>query len=297
MTNRRAILIAGPTASGKSAMALELAATHNGIILNADSMQVYHDLRVISARPSDEDQAKAPHRLYGFVSAEKRYSVGSWIEDIAREIRNAEAEGFLPIIVGGTGLYFKALLEGLVQIPPLPDEVTLKWRKRGHEEGPKELYKLLVERDPEMAARLKPNDGQRIVRSLTVLEATGRSLLEWQKDDPVDPVLTLDACDTVYFDADREWLYARINARFDTMIANGGMDEVIALEARSLDPMLPAMKALGVPRLLANIRGELSIEEAIIGAKTDTRRYAKRQKTWFRTQMAGWHRHIVGDEP
>ncbi len=289
VTSKRAILIAGPTASGKSAMALEVAARNNGVIVNADSMQVYKELRIISARPCEADEAKTPHRLYGIVPASQRYSVGDWLKDVTVQIEDIEARGQMPVIVGGTGLYFKALLEGLARVPSLPDEIVEKWRGRVKRDGPRRMHEILRERDPSMAERLEPGDSQRIVRALTVLDFTGRSLLDWQREQTKGAVLTLDACEAIFLDTDRDRLYSRINRRFDEMIAGGGLDEVEALKKLELDPALPVMKAHGVPRLMAYLEGISSLEEATTSAKTDTRRYAKRQKTWFRTQMPGWN--------
>ncbi|MBZ0216203.1 MAG: tRNA (adenosine(37)-N6)-dimethylallyltransferase MiaA, partial [Fimbriimonadaceae bacterium] len=259
MTGKRAILIAGPTASGKSAKAIELALRHDGVIVNADSMQVYRELRIISARPSAADEASVPHRLYGMVPAAQRYSVGSWVRDTASQIEEIESQSRLPIIVGGTGLYFKALLEGLARIPDIPENVMANWRARIAIEGSPELHKVLVERDPQIAARLEPNDSQRITRALAVLDVTGRSLLEWQNDKPGAPLLLRRDCDTIYLDPERAQLYQRINRRFDQMMEQGGLDEIRALKSLGLDPALPAMRALGIPHLLACLNGDMDM--------------------------------------
>jgi tRNA dimethylallyltransferase len=283
-----AILIAGPTASGKSALAIELARQHDGVIVNADSMQVYLDLNILTARPSERDLATVPHELYGTVPASTRYSVGAWINDVGPVLDTLRDVGKLPIIVGGTGLYFKALTEGLAAIPDVPSDILAAWRERQKAEGPESLHAILSERDSDMAAQLNPGDGQRIVRALSVLEATGRSLLEWQKEPPEHALLPLDRCDARIMMPERGRLHARINTRLDAMIVAGAVEEVELLLAQDLDPSLPAMKALGVPHFIAVLKGDLSREEAVRRAKAETRQYAKRQMTWFRHQMSGW---------
>jgi len=270
-----------------------MAKSRNGVIINADSMQIYRELRVISARPSPDEEKMVPHRLYGTVAGKTRYSVGQWLADAAKIIAQTESEGRLPILVGGTGLYFKALTEGLAPIPNPPEDVIEAWRARAGEAGPASLYRLLREQDPDMAQRLEPSDGQRIVRALAVLDATGRSLLDWQREEPAAPIVPFGECEALFLDADRDWLYQRINTRFDAMVDAGGLEEIRALHALNLDRTLPIMKAHGVPRLVAHLEGKLSLEEAVDKAKTDTRRYAKRQKTWFRTQMPGWTRLAI----
>ena len=282
-----AILIAGPTAGGKSAVAMALADKIGGTIVNADSMQVYRELRQLTARPSAEDEAAIPHRLYGFVPVSQAYSVGQWLEDVAREIEAVRREERIPIITGGTGLYFKALLEGLAPVPDIPDSVRERWRAEAKRLRPKELHGRLVDRDPEMAERLRPEDSQRIVRALEVIEATGRSLSEWQ-DMPAKPVLDASAARKIVIASDRETLYGRIDARVDRMMDQGALEEVAALKDLELDPELPAMRALGVEALMAHLAGETEKKEAISGFKTETRRYAKRQMTWLRGNMMSW---------
>jgi tRNA dimethylallyltransferase len=283
----KAILIAGPTASGKSAAALALAERFGGTIINADSMQVYRELAVLTARPGAGDMARVPHRLFGIVSAAEAYSVGHWLEQAARAIEEAEAEARVPILVGGTGLYFKALLEGLALVPDVPPEIRSAWRKQAESLGAEGLHRELALRDPAMAARLAPSDPQRIVRALEVIEATGVSLLEWQGGG-VTPVLAPEGVRKVLIAPEREVLYAAIDARFDAMIATGALDEVRDLLALNLDPGLPAMRAHGVRELAAYLRGSLSLEDATTKAKIETRRYAKRQMTWARRFMQGW---------
>lgn len=287
MTTQRAILIAGPTASGKSAAAMALAEAFNGVVINADSMQVYKDLRILSARPSAEDEARVPHALYGFVDAAEAYSTGRWVNDVAHALREAEEAGQKPIITGGTGLYFKALLEGLSPIPDIPEDIRAKWRARAKEEPAEQLHALLKERDPEMACRLLPTDPQRIVRALEVIDATARSLAHWQ-EEPGEPILREDEVIMLRIAPPRDHLYAKIDVRFDVMVDDGAICEVEALAARNLGPSLPAMRALGVRPFLSLVAGDMSCEEAIAQAKTETRRYAKRQETWARSNMIAW---------
>ena len=280
------ILIAGPTASGKSALALTVAERHRGVIVNADSMQVYRDLRIITARPAPEDEVRVPHRLYGHVDAAENYSVGRWCQDVKAELDAAWAADKLPILVGGTGLYFKALTQGLSSVPPTPPEIRAAVRARC-DAGATALHAELARRDPAMAARLRPGDRMRIARALEVLEATGRSLADWHRDG-MPAILDPDRALKIFLAVDRAELQRRIDARFDAMLAAGALDEVRALDSRALDPMLPAMKAHGVPWLRRHLAGEISLEAAAEGGKLDTRRYTKRQVTWFRHQMPGW---------
>jgi len=281
------VLIAGPTASGKSALALDVASRIGGTIVNADSMQVYRDLRIVTARPSVEEEAQAPHRLYGHVDAAVNYSTGHWLRDVAAVLEDVRAEGRVPVIVGGTGLYFKALTAGLAAVPPIPGDIRARIRGRLQSEGVAPLYAELLARDPAGAYRLMPNDRSRISRALEVIEATGRPLSDWHKDG-MPPLVDATRAAKVFLDVDRKVLVARIEARFAAMLDNGALDEVRALAARNLDPSLPAMKAHGVPWLIRHLTGEISLDEAAAGAVMDTRRYAKRQVTWFRNQMAGW---------
>lgn len=281
------MLIAGPTSSGKSALALTLAERHRGTIVNADSMQVYRDLRIITARPSPEDEARVPHRLYGFVDAAENYSVGRWCADAKAALDGVWQEGRLPILVGGTGLYFKALTQGLSAVPPTPEEIRTAVRARCDAEGSEALHAELSRRDPATAGRIKPGDRMRIARALEVLEATGRSLADWQRDS-LPPMLDADTAVKVFLVVDRDELGRRIDARFDAMLETGALEEVTALAARGLDPMLPAMKAHGVPWLRRYLAGEITLAEAAEGGKADTRRYTKRQVTWFRHQMPDW---------
>jgi tRNA dimethylallyltransferase len=280
----RAVLIAGPTASGKSALALELARAQCGVVINTDSMQGYRDLRIITARPTPQEEAQVPHRLYGHVDAAVNFSAGAWVRDAAAALNEARDEGWLPIFVGGSGLYFKALTQGLSAVPSVPPEVRETVRMRLDRDGPEVLHDELRARDPVTAERLKPRDRIRIARALEVLDATGRSLTDWHRDG-LPPLLGPEQVIAVFLAPDREVLYARIDARFGKMLESGALDEVARLAARKLDPLLPAMKAHGVPALIRHLNGELSLEEAAAIGRLDTRRYAKRQFTWFRHQL------------
>jgi tRNA dimethylallyltransferase len=284
---RSAVLIAGPTASGKSALALALAQRLGGVIVNADSMQVYRDLRIITARPSVAEEAQVPHRLYGHVDAAENYSVGRWCQDAGALLEEVRSSERVPIMVGGTGLYFKALTQGLSAVPPTPPDIRAAVRARGDAEGTAALHAELSRRDPAMAARLRPSDAMRISRALEVLEATGRSLADWHRDG-MPAILNPDEAVKIFLVVDRAELYRRIDVRFDAMLAAGALDEVRALASRGLDPLLPAMKAHGVPWLRRHLACEISLDEAAAGGKQDTRRYTKRQATWFRNQMPGW---------
>ncbi|UPK37669.1 tRNA (adenosine(37)-N6)-dimethylallyltransferase MiaA [Bradyrhizobium sp. 186] len=280
----KAVLIAGPTASGKSALALELALATRGVVINADSMQVYRDLRIITARPTRGDEARVPHRLYGHVNAAVNFSAGAWVSDAAKALEEAQAEGRLPILIGGTGLYFKALTAGLSVVPPTPAEVREDVRARLERNGVEALHAELARRDPRAAERLNPRDRTRIARALEVVEATGRSLLDWHREGE-PPLLPKDSFRAVFLAPERDELYARIDARYDAMLGAGALKEVERLAARQLDPLLPAMKAHGVPALIRHLRGELGLEEAATIGRADTRHYAKRQFTWFRHQL------------
>lgn len=280
----KAVLIAGPTASGKSALALELALSVGGIVINADSMQVYRDFRVITARPTPDEEARVPHRLYGHVDAAVNFSAGAWVADAAKMLEEAQAEGRLPIFIGGTGLYFKALTAGLSVVPPIPAEVRENVRARLERYGVEALHAELARRDPRAAERLNLRDRTRIARALEVVEATGRSLLDWHHEGQ-PPLLPKDSFCAVFLAPERDELYARIDARFDAMLGAGALTEVEQLAARNLDPLLPAMKAHGVPALIRHLRGELRLDEAAMIGRADTRHYAKRQFTWFRHQL------------
>ena len=281
------ILIAGPTASGKSRAALDLAVRLNGVVINADAMQMYADLRILTARPSPEDEAAAPHRLYGVLDAAETGSVGLWLRHAAAALEEAARERWRPIFVGGTGLYFVALTEGLAPVPDIPAETRAAAHDAWAALGPERFHAQLSRRDP-TAAALSPNDRQRLIRAWSVLEATGRTLADWQTERTAPLV---SAGHRFVTSPERVGLYARCDARFERMLQAGAWAEVEALASRGLDPGLPAMKALGVPQLMAALRGEMSKNEAVTAAKTATRHYVKRQITWFRNQMMSWN-HI-----
>jgi tRNA dimethylallyltransferase len=278
---KSAVLIAGPTASGKSALALRMAQDRDGVIINADSMQVYRDLRILSARPNAAEEGQAPHRLYGHVSGAEDYSVGRWLADATLEMQACWAIGKLPIVVGGTGLYFMALQGGLAAVPPIALEVRERWRSfKG------DLHVELQKRDPLGAAKLNPADKQRITRALEVADATGKPLSMWQADAQSNAFLNHITVERLFMDVPREDLYVRAEQRFEAMLGQGALAEVRALPA--LPPEQPVMKAIGVPELMAHVRGELSLEDAATQAKTATRHYIKRQLTWWRGQMKDW---------
>jgi tRNA dimethylallyltransferase len=283
----RAVLIAGPTASGKSALAVFLAEQLGGIVINADAMQVYRDLRILTARPSAAEEARVPHRLFGHVDAAETYSVGRWLRDVAPVLEEAARRGVLPIVVGGTGLYLKALTGGLAAIPPIPAAIREALRSRLADQGAGALHAELTLRDPMAAARLSAGDGVRIVRALEVVEATGRPLSAWHRAG-MPALVDAQKALKVVLSLERGTLHQRIDVRFDAMMANGALEEVQALRARRLDPLLPAMKAHGVPRLIAALNGDIPLLEAVDAAKRDTRRYTKRQLTWFRNQLPDW---------
>ena len=287
MDKAEVVLIAGPTASGKSALALTLAEKFGGTIVNADSMQVYRDLRVITARPTPAEAARMPHRLYGHVDAGENYSVGRWCRDVGEALNEIAARGRVPILVGGTGLYFKALTTGLAAVPPIPAEIRGQVRARMASEGAAALHGELASLDPITAQRLMVNDRSRIARALEVVLATGRSLSDWHRDGMPALVDSARAA-KIFLTCERKQLVARIEARFAAMLKAGALDEVRVLAARQLDPLLPAMKAHGVPWLIRHLHGEISLDQAAAGAIMDTRRYAKRQLTWFRNQMTDW---------
>ncbi len=283
----KAILIAGPTASGKSAAVLDLAQRFGDVVINADSMQIYRELAILTARPSQAEMQRAPHCLYGTVPASEPYSVGRFLEDAARALRDAKVEGRLPVFVGGTGLYFKALTEGLAAVPDVPPEIRAHWRAEAERIGTDGLYRALQARDPVMAARLRPSDPQRLLRALEVIDATSVSLAEWQGADAA-AVLHPEGLLRIVIAPEREALYAAIDARFDRMIEQGAIEEVRALLALGLDPALPAMRAHGVRELAAYLSGDSSLEAAVQKSKTKSRRYAKRQMTWLRRFMQDW---------
>lgn len=285
----RAVLIAGPTASGKSALAMEIAERTGGVIVNADSMQVYGELRILTARPDAADEARVPHRLYGHVPAAEAHTVARWLGEVEAVLSDLAAAGRTPVIVGGTGLYFTALTRGLSEVPAVPEEIRRHWRDRAAREPAAELHEELARRDPAMAERLRPTDTQRIVRALEVVDATGRSLAAFQSAR--GPALVpAETAETVVLAPERSELHERIARRFRTMVDQGGLDEAARFARLGLDPALPAMKAIGVPEMIAAATGRLGLDAAIEAAIVATRQYAKRQETWFRNQFPDWQR-------
>lgn len=282
-----AILIAGPTASGKSALAIEIARALDGVVVNADSMQVYRDLHVITARPTKLEQGEVPHLLFGCVDAAVNYSVGRWLDDARAVLARLREDGRTPVLVGGTGMYFKMLTQGISDIPAVPDEVRERVRANAEGMPPADLHARLAARDPLTAGRLRPTDPQRILRALEVLEATGQPLAAFQGRRQ-SPILPPGSWRGVFLAPARDELYRRIDARFEQMMETGAVAEVEALAARNLDPALPAMRAHGVPGLLAWLRGEASRDEAVARGQADTRHYSKRQFTFARHQLAGF---------
>jgi len=279
-------LIAGPTASGKSALALALAEKANGVIVNADSAQIYRDLPILSAAPSTEETARAEHRLYGARDAADPCSAADWAESAKREIADVQKSGRLPILVGGTGLYLRTLLEGIAPVPPIDPAVRKRVRATSVEDNLLQLQKA----DPDAASRLNPNDRTRIARALEVVRSTGQKLADWPSrreggiggDISLSPLILLPP---------RPWLYERCDRRFETMVESGAIEEVQALLARNLDPSLPVMRAIGVREIAAFLAGELDREEMIARGSQATRNYAKRQYTWFAHQPpADWRR-------
>ncbi len=279
----RVVVIGGPTASGKSGLAVDIAEAFGGAVINADSMQLYHPLDVLTARPEAEDLARAPHRLYGVLPGSERGSAARWRTMALAEIAEARGQGRLPVVVGGTGLYLRSLMEGLCEVPIVSEEIREMARARHAAQGGEAFRADLVARDP-ASERLNPGDTARLLRAWGVLEATGRPLTDWQSTAPDGPPPGMRFVVCV-IDPPRAALYARCDKRFTLMLERGAMDEVRALEALGLDPELPVMKALGVPELRRCLRGEWTLEQAAVKAQQSTRNYAKRQVTWFRHQL------------
>lgn len=288
LAKRPVVMVAGPTASGKSGLAADVASAFNGVVINADSMQIYRELDIITARPSDSDLAKAPHRLYGVLPGAERCSAARWRELALAEIEAAFTAGQLPVVVGGTGLYLRTLEEGLAPVPEVPDAVRQDTRAHFDAIGAEAFHRELAQRDPEMAGRLNIGDTQRLLRAWEVLAATGTSLAIWQarqfeSAEQLDPGLALLKLAVI---PPREAVYASCDARFETMAASGAIEEARGLLALGLDPALPVMKAIGVREFGAYLVGETSLEAAVSKAQQETRRYAKRQMTWLRNQYA-----------
>ncbi len=282
---RRALLLAGPTASGKSAAALALSKRFGATVVNANSMQVYADLRILTARPTRAEERQAPHRLFGEIDGAVNFSAGLWARSAGEILAGT---GDRPVIfVGGTGLYFRALTEGLSDMPPVPEALRVRIRAAAEGRPTPDLHAELAAGDPQTAARLRPSDRQRILRALEVLSATGRPLASFQGARG-EPALRAGEWAGLFLAPDREALYRRIDARFDAMLGEGALDEVARLAERRLDPALPVMRAHGVPHVIAYLEGRLPLADAAERGKLDTRHYAKRQFTWARHQLPGF---------
>ncbi|MFN3077737.1 MAG: tRNA (adenosine(37)-N6)-dimethylallyltransferase MiaA [Alphaproteobacteria bacterium] len=280
------LVIAGPTAGGKSALALAVAQAFDAVIINADSMQVYRDLRVLTARPDEAALALVPHRLYGVLDAAEIGSAAWWLEQARQAVAQTLAQGRLPLLVGGSGLYLRALLHGLAPVAEVPAPVRTAARAMMEELGPEAFHQRLAARDPEMAARLRPTDPQRLVRAWEVLEATGRSLAQWQRETPSGPAARVAEPSLVLLlMPPRSDLYAACDHRLSRMVEDGALEEVRRLMHRDLTPTLPILKSLAVPELARHLRGEITLEHAVTLAQASTRHYAKRQCTWFRHQL------------
>ncbi len=289
-TGQDAILITGPTASGKSALAVEMAKRHGGVVINADSMQVYDTLHVLTARPSDDDMQDIPHHLYGHVPASQLYSTGEWLRDVGALLGAVRGAGRIPVFVGGTGLYFKALTGGLSDMPAIPPAVRDTVRGRLHDEGPEALHAVLAAIDPATAASLRPGDGQRIARALEVFATTGQSIRVFQAQQGPMTIAADRALKLVVL-PERQLLRQRIDRRFAQMLKQGAVEEVEKLLSLGLHPDMPAMKAIGVPQITAMLGGTMTEAKVVETASAATRQYAKRQMTWFRNQLdESWHR-------
>ncbi len=282
IASHQPVLIAGPTASGKSALALEITQKHGGVIINADAIQVFDNWRVLTARPSEADTTAAPHLLYGHIPFDAEYSVGHWLRDVAPLL----TAGPRPIIVGGTGLYFTALTQGLADIPATPAQLREDTNARVAAEG---FETLLAELDAETTARIDTQNPMRVQRAWEVLTATGRPLADWQDNTP-PPLLPLSDTVPIVFDVPKDWLNTRIAQRFDLMLEQGALEEAEA-NLTTFDPTHLSAKAIGAPELIAHLRGEIDLPTARERATIATRQFAKRQRTWFRSKMANWHHH------
>ena len=275
------VLIAGPTASGKSSLALEIASSHGGTVVNADALQVFANWRILTARPSPADEAVAPHRLYGHVARDAAYSVGHWLSELKYVLSGDERI----ILVGGTGLYFTALTEGLVDIPPIPAELRAEAQVRLQSEGAAVLF---AELDGTTQSRLDPANSTRILRAWEVWRATGRGMAAWQDDTP-NPLLPLESVQPLLLEADRDWLGKQIDQRFEAMVEGGAVEEV-RNNLADWNPALPSSKAIGAAELVDHLSGKHSLSDATAAGQTATKQYAKRQRTWFRSRMRRWRR-------
>jgi tRNA dimethylallyltransferase len=279
------LVVAGPTASGKSNLAVDVAEEFGGVVINADSMQIYEGLEIVTAAPDPAARQRAPHKIYGIRDPAIPCSAGDWVVLAEQEICLAHEEGLLPIIVGGTGMYLRTLMTGIAQMPPVAPEIRDGVRSRLVQDGSTALYAELAEFDPESAARINASDSQRVARAVEIYEATSRTLTEWQRDNSEESAGAAYNFKTVLLEPPRDLLYATCNARFKKMLASGALEEIRALARRNLDATLPAMKALGIPHLLQHLAGEMSLEEACAAGQQSTRNYVKRQGTWFRNKF------------
>ncbi len=290
---KRSVLIAGPTASGKTGLAIEIARRVDGIIINADALQVYAKWRVLTARPSDEELAQAPHVLYGHVAEQQDYSVGAWIRDVSEIIDNTNKT---PIIIGGTGLYFGALLNGLSEIPPIPPAIRDTGNARRERDGAAWFRSHLQQFDPESLAKLDQNNPARLQRAWEVLEATGKGLAYWHAR-PTTPLVPHEETTTILLNWQVNDLNSRINARFDAMMNSGAIEECEAARAAGFAPALPANRAIGAREIIDALDGKITMQEAVKKAKTLTHQYAKRQRTWFRSKMQNWQQVHMPTSP
>lgn len=287
MTDRGPILIAGPTASGKSALAVALAERLGGCVINADALQVYREWQILTARPEAAETARVPHRLFGHVPAAQAHSVGAWLREVRGVLEDCRADGLRPIIAGGTGLYFKALTEGLAEIPEPDASVRAAAEARLAEGGKAALIDDLARHDPDTLATIDTLNPVRLLRAWAVLQATGRGLAWWRAQTPA-PLVAPARATRLRLMPNRALLYERIDRRLEAMVAAGVLDEVAAVMALHLPPSAPAMKAVGAPEFMAHLRGETDLAEALRRAQMATRHYAKRQLTWLRNQMMSW---------
>ncbi|MFK7902194.1 MAG: tRNA (adenosine(37)-N6)-dimethylallyltransferase MiaA [Nitratireductor sp.] len=289
--NVDAVLLAGPTASGKTSLAIEIARQHNGVIINSDSMQVYDVLSLLTARPQEHEMQNIEHFLFGHVDPSTHYSTAKWIEDVKTTLDDVKAKNKLPIFAGGTGLYFKTLLEGLSPVPAIDDAIRHKWRVFSQTAEPNELHDTLKEMDAQSAATLLPSDTQRLVRAIEVFESTGKPLHYWQSLGNETPLLDSARVTKMVLLPEREILRERAALRFDQMIEEGALREVEALMRLDLSNDMPAMRAIGVSQLIAHLKNEMSLEQACELSVNATRQYAKRQTTWLKNQFGDdWHR-------
>lgn len=284
-SHKRAILIVGPTASGKSSLAIALAQQLDGVIINADALQVYENWQVLTARPSTQELQLAPHKLYGHVEKDVHYSVGAWIKDVSEVLDNTSK---LPILTGGTGLYFRALTNGLSRIPPIPPEIRVQGDKFRIEHGAPWFREALQADDPETLATLDENNPARLQRAWEVLSATGKGLTYWHAQ-PAPPLISLEDTIPIVLNWNTNQLNQRIDQRFDLMMSNGALDECKANLAAGFDPTLPSSRALGAKEIIDALQGKTTLQEAVMKSKTLTHQFAKRQRTWFRSKMKNWH--------